>query len=523
MQLRFFARQVGATAAVLAASLLTTLPAGAQSEITVVINGTSVDFSPPPIIQAGRVFVPLRHVFETLGASVVYSNGTINATGNDRNISLQIGSNQATVNGQPQTIDVAPFIIGASTYVPLRFVSEALGASVDWDESNHVVSISLAGAPAPQTVGNDQGGYDEDYNPSDYEYTDQEPPALPVYDQPYVPAPNFIWQPGYWAWGPFGFYWVPGTWVVAPQPGYLWTPGYWAWNNNRYGWNQGYWALSVGFYGGLNYGGGYPGHGYYGGRWSGSVFQYNTFVTHVNVTIVRNVYVNRSVPVATPTRVSFNGGPHGVQARPLPQELTVAKLRHLPPTAAQLQHIQVAGHDRALLSKVNNGSPPVTAIARPLAPNNPPPKFVPVRPNDRVNPPAHVQPAAPVLRPTPALRPAPYRTPARPVPNRTPEMRRTPEVRVTPERQPPVVAPPVYRTPEVRPTQEYHAPPVRPPVYRTPEVRPTPEFHAPVARPPAYHTPFERPAPSAHPAPPRPQPRPHHTPHARVTPPPPHE
>jgi hypothetical protein len=514
LHVRFFVRQAAAAAVILAASLFVALPAVAQSDITVMINGTAVDFSPPPIIQAGRVFVPLRHVFETLGASVVYSNGTINATGNDRDISLQIGSNQATVNGQPQTIDVAPFIIGASTYVPLRFVSEALGASVDWDESTHVVSISLAAAPPPQTS-NDQG-YDQSYNPSDYEYTDQAPPPLPVYEQPYVPAPNYIWQPGYWAWGPFGFFWVPGTWVLAPQPGYLWTPGYWAWNNSRYGWNQGYWALSVGFYGGLNYGGGYSGHGYYGGRWSGGVFQYNTYVTHVNVTIVRNVYVDRTVYVSTAPRASFNGGPHGVVARPLPQELTVAKMRHLPPTAAQLQHIQVAGQDRALLSKVNSGRPPVTAIARPLTPNNPPPKFVPVRPSDRVVPPSHVAPAAPGT-----VRPEPYRTPTRPGGNLPPDMHRTPEVRVTPEYHAPAVRPPVYNTPEMRPTPEYHAPIVRPPVYRTPEMRPTPEYRAP-ARPPAYHTPFERPVPT-HPAPVRPAPpRPHHTPHARVTPPPPH-
>ncbi len=36
------------------------------------------------------------------------------------------------------------------------------------------------------------------------------PPALPYYDQPPAPAPNLIWQPGYWAWGPYGYYWVPG-------------------------------------------------------------------------------------------------------------------------------------------------------------------------------------------------------------------------------------------------------------------------------------------------------------------------
>jgi len=53
------------------------------------------------------------------------------------------------------------------------------------------------------------------------------PPALPVYEQPPVPGPGFMWSPGYWAHGDEDYYWVPGTWVQAPQPNLLWTPGYW--------------------------------------------------------------------------------------------------------------------------------------------------------------------------------------------------------------------------------------------------------------------------------------------------------
>ena len=45
------------------------------------------------------------------------------------------------------------------------------------------------------------------------------PPVLPVYVQPPVPGPNYIWAPGYWAWGDYDYYWVPGTWVLAPTPG----------------------------------------------------------------------------------------------------------------------------------------------------------------------------------------------------------------------------------------------------------------------------------------------------------------
>ena len=156
---------VGATA------LLTTLlavPAFAAGPVTVQLNGNTLNLNPPPTERAGRVFVPLRGVFENLGASVVYANGVINATGRGHSVSLRIGSQQATVDGQQQTLDVAPFIIGASTYVPLRFVSQALGATVNYDGSNNVVAISASGAAAPpqnpnQVItpapdGNAQGG-----------------------------------------------------------------------------------------------------------------------------------------------------------------------------------------------------------------------------------------------------------------------------------------------------------------------------------------------------------------------------
>ena len=122
----------------------------AQSSVSVTLNGAPLTLNPAPQVQAGRVFVPLRGVFEQLGASVVYDHGTINAQkGHDRSVSLHVGSTQATVDGQPATIDVAPFIVGASTYVPLRFVSQALGAEVNYDASNRVVALNEGGGPPP--------------------------------------------------------------------------------------------------------------------------------------------------------------------------------------------------------------------------------------------------------------------------------------------------------------------------------------------------------------------------------------
>ncbi|MGB8266127.1 MAG: stalk domain-containing protein, partial [Candidatus Velthaea sp.] len=426
MRPNFFARVGIGTASALAACLFSAFPATAQDAVTVTINGTATSFSPPPIVQAGRVFVPLRGVFERLGASVDYAGGTINATGNGRDITLQIGSTQATVDGEIKTIDVAPFIVGESTFVPLRFISEALGAGVAWDETNRVVAIDMNGQSASAEAAPAATADDDD------QYLDTPPPPLPVYQQPEAPAPNELWQPGYWAWGSNGYFWVPGTWVQAPRAGYLWTPGYWHRNDGFYAWNRGYWATAVGFYGGVNYGAGYYGSGYVGGRWSGNVFQYNTYVSHVNVTIVRNVYIDRTVYVNNATtRVSFNGG-SGLQARPTAREALVARAPHLGLTAAQRVHIQAASQDRALLATVNRNRPAVLAVPAPLSAARPRAGFVAVKPSDRVTPPA---------RPAAVLRlPASHQAPAALRPDRIPAKRPEPAAYHAPAAPPAAVA-----------------------------------------------------------------------------------
>ncbi len=119
------------------------VPLGAEAQsVSVVVNGQPVQFDQPPVVRAGRVFVPLRGVFERLGASVVYSNGQINATAHGTSVSLTIGSLQATVGGRQETLDVAPFLVGERTLVPLRFVASALGASVNWNDSTSTVTIT---------------------------------------------------------------------------------------------------------------------------------------------------------------------------------------------------------------------------------------------------------------------------------------------------------------------------------------------------------------------------------------------
>ncbi|HTW22474.1 MAG TPA: YXWGXW repeat-containing protein [Candidatus Baltobacteraceae bacterium] len=190
------------------------------------------------------------------------------------------------------------------------------------------------------------------------------PPALPVYTQPPCPVEGYLWTPGYWAYGPAGYYWVPGVWVAPPHPGLLWTPGYWGFVGGAYGWHAGYWGPHVGFYGGINYGFGYGGVGFVGGRWDGGVFRYNTAVVNVNRTIVRNVYVDRTVVVNNYAgHASFNGE-GGVNARPTAEEQRWSNEQHFQPTSNQMQHEENFRNDHNALASVNHGEPHTVAMNR---------------------------------------------------------------------------------------------------------------------------------------------------------------
>src|ERR1700732_4642448 len=183
------------------------------------------------------------------------------------------------------------------------------------------------------------------------------PPALPVYEQPPCPQEGYLWTPGYWAYDydDGDYYWVPGTWVEAPEIGVLWTPGYWAWRDEGFFFNEGYWGPHVGFYGGVVYGFGYFGEGYEGGRWDNGRFFYNRSVNNVNVVNIHNVY-NTTVINNTTTvnRVSYNGGNGGINARPRPEDEIAGRGRHNPQWRAS----------------VNQGKPHIAATPRPGALND---------------------------------------------------------------------------------------------------------------------------------------------------------
>src|SRR5580698_8392704 len=186
------------------------------------------------------------------------------------------------------------------------------------------------------------------------------PPALPVYVQPPLPAPGYMWTPGYWAYGDAGYYWVPGVWVQPPRVGVLWTPGYWGFVGGTYAWHPGYWGPHIGFYGGVNYGFGYGGVGFFGGEWRGGVFAYNRAAANFGGVHVTNVYEDRTViernTIVNVNHVSYNG-PGGIVRQPSAEEARFAGERHFQPTSNQMQHENFAGQDRSQLASVNHGTP----------------------------------------------------------------------------------------------------------------------------------------------------------------------
>jgi len=112
--------------------------------ITVVINGKTIDFDVPPISISGRVLVPLRRIFEEMGADIDWNGAThtVTATKGDAVVVLTIGDISPTIDGQVVPIDQPGMLINWRTLAPLRFVAEAFGGTVIWDSENQTVYIT---------------------------------------------------------------------------------------------------------------------------------------------------------------------------------------------------------------------------------------------------------------------------------------------------------------------------------------------------------------------------------------------
>lgn len=110
------------------------------------VNDKAVQLDAAAEIKNGRTFLPLRAIAEAFGATVTWVPETqgITVVLGDTQIGLQIGNNTAVINGNVISIE-PPYIKNSRTMVPFRVISEAFGADVQWDPINYIVTVTLQG------------------------------------------------------------------------------------------------------------------------------------------------------------------------------------------------------------------------------------------------------------------------------------------------------------------------------------------------------------------------------------------
>ncbi len=110
----------------------------------IVVNGKASELDVPAQIVDSRTLVPLRAIFEALGASVEWNGetSTVTSAKGDTSVKLTIGENKIYVNDEAKELDVAAQIIESRTMVPARAVAEAYGCNVAWDGDTRTVIIT---------------------------------------------------------------------------------------------------------------------------------------------------------------------------------------------------------------------------------------------------------------------------------------------------------------------------------------------------------------------------------------------
>ena len=117
-----------------------------EKMISVTVDGEAVKFDVLPQIINDRTMVPVRAIFEALGAGVEWNDETktVTATKGETIVSLTINSNVISVNGEEKAIDTPAMIVNDRTLVPVRAISEAFDCTVEWDGVTYTVIITSA-------------------------------------------------------------------------------------------------------------------------------------------------------------------------------------------------------------------------------------------------------------------------------------------------------------------------------------------------------------------------------------------
>ncbi|MEA3422601.1 MAG: copper amine oxidase N-terminal domain-containing protein, partial [Bacillota bacterium] len=113
--------------------------------VKVWVENNDIQFDAKPFIDENdRTLIPVRFVSEALGAEVTWDqdNEEVTIKDNDTIINLSIGSNDIFINGEVEKMDTKAIIKEDRTFVPLRFVSEALDCNVTWDQEFYIAKIN---------------------------------------------------------------------------------------------------------------------------------------------------------------------------------------------------------------------------------------------------------------------------------------------------------------------------------------------------------------------------------------------
>lgn len=125
------------------------------------VKGKEIKFDVPPVIKEGRTLIPVRAIMNGLGAEVKWDEAakTVTVTKGDVTVVITLGSNVISVNGVEQAIDVPAQLISNRTFVPVRFVAQALKMNVAWDEETETVGIGDQETPetSPGATGGTAG------------------------------------------------------------------------------------------------------------------------------------------------------------------------------------------------------------------------------------------------------------------------------------------------------------------------------------------------------------------------------
>lgn len=132
-------------AVLLASVMLFAVNACAEDEIKVYVDGEIMTFDTPPELINDRTMVPMRAIFEKLGATVSWNDEFMRAEGlfeNGKHVMLYIDKNTAYVDGELKILDASPYLKDERTMIPLRFVAEGGGAKVKWEDETQSVYIT---------------------------------------------------------------------------------------------------------------------------------------------------------------------------------------------------------------------------------------------------------------------------------------------------------------------------------------------------------------------------------------------